>query len=93
MYYFKFRYRLEKEAGMSAIGIFSGILGVGCASCGSVIITSLFGIGMTASVIGVLPLRGQEFGLLGIVFLTVSIVILSQKIQQPLVCVPKKVRQ
>ncbi len=90
VYYFKFRYQLEKEAGMSVVGILSGMLGVGCASCGSVILTSLFGFGTTVSVIGVLPLRGQEFALLGVGFLLVSIVILSQKIQDPLVCAPNK---
>lgn len=68
IYYFQKRFRLEKTAGMSTVGMLSGLLGVGCASCGSVIISSLIGFGATASVIGVLPLRGQEFGLLGVVF-------------------------
>jgi hypothetical protein len=88
IYYFQKRFRLEKTAGMSAAGMLSGLLGVGCASCGSVIISSLFGFGATASVIGIFPLKGQEFGLLGVVFLTTSIVVLAQKIQHPLFCAP-----
>lgn len=86
IFYLKKRFSLEKSVGTSIGGIVSGLLGVGCASCGSVILSSIFGLGATAGFLGLLPLRGQEFALLGIVVLTVSTGITARKIQDPLFC-------
>ncbi|GEM_PF-190531 len=81
--------KLSKEAGISTGGFILGLIGVGCASCGSVILSSFLGVGATAGFIGILPLKGQEFGLLSIFLLSISIYFLSKKIQDPLVCKAK----
>ncbi|MBI5079407.1 hypothetical protein HZB06_01910 [Candidatus Wolfebacteria bacterium] len=67
-------------------GILSGFLGVGCASCGSVILSSIFGVGATAGFISILPLAGKEFSVLSVVLLGLSIFLISQKIQESSVC-------
>jgi len=86
VYYLKSRLRLEREAGTSLLGMFFGLVGVGCASCGSVILSSIFGLGATASFIGLFPLDGAEFGLLGIIILLWANLSLVKKIQQPATC-------
>ena len=86
VYHFKKIAAWRKSAGMSLGGIFSGWLGIGCATCGSIILSSIFGVSATASFLGILPLAGQEFGLLSILFLGFSIVLVTRKIKGPLVC-------
>lgn len=67
-------------------GLISGVLGVGCAACGSVILTSIFGAFGAGGFLLLLPLHGAEFGLIGILFLLVSIYQLTKRINDPLVC-------
>lgn len=85
-FYFRQRFVLQKSAGMSLGGIVSGILGVGCASCGSVILSSILGVTTTTAFVTWLPLRGKEFSLIGIAMLTVSVIVTARKIKEPLVC-------
>lgn len=67
-------------------GAVSGALGIGCAACGSVILTAFAtSLGATGLLLA-LPLHGGEFGLLGIVLLIVSIRYLVHRINDPLVC-------
>lgn len=86
VYYLKQTARIQQSMGMSAVGIATSMLGVGCASCGSVVLTSLIGFGSTTTVLGFLPFRGQEFGLLGIAILLFAIHLTIKKINDPLVC-------
>lgn len=85
-YYLKRRINLQKAVGISGIGMMSGLLGVGCAACGSVVLSALFGATATAGFIGILPLKGQEFGLLSIAILVFSLFLTIRKIQNPLTC-------
>lgn len=86
VYYLKKFIGAKSEMGMSVSGILLGILGVGCVSCGSVILTSVIGLGSTTAIIAYLPLRGQEFGIFGIAILLVAIYSLLNKIKQPYGC-------
>lgn len=85
-FYLRQAAKLQKSMGMSALGVFTSMLGVGCASCGSVLLTSLIGFGSTTALIGILPFRGQEFGILGIGILMLAIYLTMKKINAPLVC-------
>lgn len=67
-------------------GMVSGILGIGCAACGSVILASVFGTLGGGVFIAWLPLRGAEFGLIGIILLLSSSWLLIKKINDPLTC-------
>lgn len=78
--------RLATAGLTSTGGIALAILGVGCASCGSVVLSSLLGATSATSVLSILPLRGTEFSLLAIVVLGISIVITSRRIIGPVSC-------
>lgn len=86
VFYVRQTAKLQQSMGMSAVGVATSMLGVGCASCGSVVLTSLIGFGATTAVLGFLPFRGQEFGFLGIGILLFAIHFTMKKINDPLVC-------
>lgn len=86
IYYLRQAAQIQQSMGMSAMGVVAGMLGVGCASCGSVVLTSLIGFGSATAVLGFLPFRGQEFGLLGIAILLFAIYVTIKKINDPLIC-------
>jgi len=85
-YYLKTRVFLERAAGATALGIAGSLIGIGCASCGSVILASLFGFAGSASVIGILPFKGLELGIAGLLLVAFSTSIVARKIDQSLVC-------
>ena len=76
---------LNSASATSLSGLIAGFFGIGCAACGSFILTSLLGIS-GGVVLAFLPLGGIEFGLLGVGLLGYSIYKTSQLIQKPLVC-------
>ena len=78
--------RLQKSFGVSFGGMVVSLLGVGCVSCGSVIITSIIGLGAASAILGWLPFQGQEIGVIGISFLLLAIGLTVKKINQPVVC-------
>ena len=75
-----------KDAGTGIGGLVSGILGVGCASCGSFILTAALGIFGASGALSVLPFGGEEFGFLGVALLLISSYSLMKKIHEPIVC-------
>jgi hypothetical protein len=68
------------------LGVVSGLFGVGCAACGSVIVASLLALVGAGGLLTLLPFQGAEFGFLGVFFLAFSIYQLSIRINDPLVC-------
>ncbi len=78
--------QLRAAAGASVLGIAGGLLGIGCASCGSVLLVSLLGLTAASGFLGALPLRGMEFGLVSILILLLSLVVVLKKFTTPLVC-------
>jgi len=92
VYYMRQTAKLQQSMGMSALGVATSMLGVGCASCGSVVLTSLIGFGSATTVLGILPFRGQEFGFLGITILLFAIGFTVRKINQPFVCEIRRVK-
>ncbi len=86
IYYLRQTIMIQREMGVSLIGVATSLLGVGCASCGSVVLTSLIGLSSASTVLGILPFRGQEFGFLGIAILLWAISYTMRKINQPYLC-------
>jgi len=86
VFYLKNRIKLERSAGVGILGVITGLLGVGCASCGSVLLSSFIGLSASAAFTGFLPLRGAEFSIIGMLILLVSIYLIAKKIQNPLTC-------
>lgn len=70
----------------NAGGLVSAALGIGCAACGSIILTTVLGMIGAGSLIAFLPFHGVEFGLLGILLLLWSTHYLIKHINNPLVC-------
>lgn len=70
----------------SVSGFVSGLFGIGCAACGSVIITSALTAFGGGSLILLMPFQGAEFGVLGISLLLYSNYYLIKKISDPLIC-------
>lgn len=73
IYYLRLRLTLARSMGTSLTGAIMGVVAGSCASCGSVILTSFFGLTTSASFISFLPLRGNEFGTISTLLLTFSI--------------------
>ncbi len=88
VHYVSRRVRIVRTGGVGAIALVLSIFGVGCGACGSVILSSLFGLTVATGIAGFLPLKGLEFSLLSIVILIGSIVYSAHLIQQPLTCKP-----
>lgn len=78
--YFRKQIANQKILGTSFLGIFSGFLGIGCAACGSVILSSILGTAATFGFIAKLPFRGQEFGILAVFLLLFSILTILKRI-------------
>jgi hypothetical protein len=77
-------------AGQSiAIGsgaIASGVVGVGCAACGSLILGVVLPSLGAAGALAALPLQGEEFGILSVVLLFVSLLLISKNIAELIAC-------
>lgn len=87
VYYFRIKKVFSnKNNGVGIAGILSGILGIGCASCGSVLLSSIIGVSATTGFLGILPFGGYEFGIVAIILLLISIVVIGRKLQQPDTC-------
>jgi len=80
--YMREQVRVNHAAGASVAGIVIGLLGVGCAACGSVLLASLLGVGAIAA----LPFHGREFAWLGLAVTAVGTLTISEKIAAPAVC-------
>jgi hypothetical protein len=76
----------KTELGKSTFGLVLGIIGVGCASCGSLLLLSFLSLVGAGGILSILPLHGQEFGLIGIAILLYSNYSVIKKINAPLVC-------
>jgi len=84
-----------KSGAATAGGFLAGILGVGCAACGTFVLGPLLSLLGLSGLIAALPLHGVEFGYLSILLLIYSIytvsythltLLISKRIQEPEVC-------
>jgi len=67
-------------------GMATGALGIGCAACGSLVVSTVLSSVGAAGALALLPLQGEEFGILGAILLTVSVSSMSRKIATPVIC-------
>ncbi len=95
VYYLKRRTALVEKSGLPAgkagiatgfLGALGGILGTGCAACGSFVLTSGFSLIGAGGALALLPFGGAEFGILGVLLLVFSIYLTAKQIQNPAVC-------
>lgn len=69
-------------------GVASGALGIGCAACGSFAASTVLSFFGAAGALAILPWQGEEFGMLGVMLLAVSVSLMSKKIAAPASCEP-----
>jgi len=90
-YYIRQRRRLQNQMGQASVatglgGLASGLIGIGCAACGSFVLGPVLSLVGATGFIALLPFRGEEFGVLGVVMLGFSIVLVAKRIREPLSC-------
>jgi hypothetical protein len=76
-----------KNVAIGSGGVASGVLGIGCAACGSLISGAALSALGGAGALALLPLNGGEFGILGLALLVVSLLLISRNIAKPMACV------
>jgi hypothetical protein len=81
-YYMRDQVNVNRAAGASVAGIVIGLLGIGCVACGSVVLTSLLGLGFVAA----LPFHGQEFAWVGLAVTMAATFNIAAKIADPVAC-------
>lgn len=86
IFYAKRKIVSDRAAGFGMLGIVGGFFGIGCGACGSVVLSSIVGVGASGQLVGILPLKGLEFSVLSLGILIASILYLAKKIQDPMVC-------
>lgn len=80
------RTSLRGAGGAGVGGLLAGVFGIGCAACGTFILTSVLALVGAGGLLAFLPLGGEEFGLLGVGLLLYSIWLLLKKLDTPSVC-------
>ena len=79
----------QKIFGVGKTGFFGsvlGVMGVGCSSCGAIVLSMILSTGGAATAISLLPLKGSEFALLSLLTLSFSIYTLSKNIVNAGLC-------
>lgn len=90
IYFLRRRITEVKQNGVATgfFGITSGVIGMGCAACGSFLLTSILSLFGVSGILLFLPLNGGEFGILGVILLVTSLYMTAKQIQNPAVCLP-----
>ena len=88
VYFLRRKISEVRQSGITTgfLGVMSGVVGVGCAACGSFLLTSGLAFIGASGILAFLPLAGGEFGILGVILLALSIYLTAKQIQNPAVC-------
>lgn len=88
VYFLRWRIKDVSQSGIATgfLGIASGVLGVGCGACGAFLLTSFLSLIGAGGILAFLPLGGGEFGILGVILLSVALYMTAKKIESPMVC-------
>ncbi len=86
MYHLRQRFRAARAIGAAIFSSLIGVIGVGCASCGSVVLASVVGLAATVGFLSLLPFRSAELGVIGLLLQVISIVVVARGIAKPYAC-------
>lgn len=67
-------------------GLASGLFGIGCAACGTLLLSPVLTFLGIGTLVTLLPFGGEEFGALGVGLLSLSLIISARRIGQPMLC-------
>lgn len=85
--YMRLRGEVIVKSGLySGTGLFFAFLGIGCAACGTALLSVILGFFGFSAMLNVLPYQGQEIGYIGLIILIIATYVLAQKVQTPNVC-------
>lgn len=70
----------------SGIGLLFAFFGVGCAACGTALLSVILGFFGFSAMLNILPYQGQEIGYIGLIFLCIATYTLAHKVAVPNVC-------
>lgn len=77
---------LMKDKLLGGFSLFLAVLGIGCAACGTLIISTLAGAFGYGALITLLPLKGLEVGYLGVALLVVLSYTLAKRLARVALC-------
>lgn len=80
------RHHGHTSAVASACGLASGMLGVGCATCGTFVITPLLTLMGAGGLLATLPFGGEEFIIVGIGLLGLSLLLTMKRLKESVAC-------
>lgn len=88
VYFLRRRIKDAEQGGIATgfLGLGSGVLGMGCVACGSFLLSTVLSLFGASGILALLPLKGEEFGILGVILLSVSVYLTARQIQNPAVC-------
>ena len=85
--YIKTRGEMILRSGLyTGVGLFLALLGIGCAACGTALLSIILSFFGFSAMLSLLPYEGQEIGHIGIIFLLFATYFLSKKLAAPNVC-------
>lgn len=70
----------------SGLGLIFAFLGIGCAACGTALLSVVLSFFGFSTMLSVLPYKGEEIGYIGILILCIATYVLAQKVTAPNVC-------
>jgi len=76
----------RRSIALGSGAMLSGALGIGCAACGSLLVSAIVPSLGAAGALTMLPLDGQEFGILSVALLFVSLLLVSKNIAESAAC-------
>ncbi|OGA43295.1 MAG: hypothetical protein A3G25_13000 [Betaproteobacteria bacterium RIFCSPLOWO2_12_FULL_63_13] len=76
----------RRSIALGSGAMLSGVLGIGCAACGSLIMGAVVPFLGIAGAVAMLPLDGQEFGILSVALLFISLLLVSKNIAESAAC-------
>lgn len=86
--YFKRQQKVLNKGSLAAtsVGMVLGMFGVGCVSCGALVIAPILSYLGLLGALELLPFAGRELVIVGLFLVVISTVYLLKKLNQPLVC-------
>lgn len=86
-YYMKTRGEMLVKSGLySGLGLLFALFGIGCAACGTALLSLVLSFFGFSAMLSLLPYQGQEVGYIGLIFLLIATFFLAKKVSAPNVC-------
>lgn len=85
--YVRMRGEIILQSGLySGLGLFLAFVGIGCAACGTALLSIILSFFGFSTMLSVLPYKGEEIGYIGLIILCIATYTLAKKVTAPNVC-------